>query len=482
MRKVALIGLDCAAPLVLFERYRSEMPHLDTLLRSGAYGNLRSCDPPITVPAWASLFSGRDAGELGIYGFRNRRSFDYSGYQIASSGAVRQPCVWDVLGAEERRVILLGVPPSYPPRPVHGCLVSCFLTPSTARRTTWPPELAGEIEAVAPNYVFDVDGYRGGDPDALLARIAAKTQDHFRVAQHLLRTRPWDFFAMVEMGTDRLHHGYWRYIDPAHPRYRPGTRLEEKVIDYFRLLDGCLGELLDTIGGDAVVLLVSDHGAKPMHGGVCTNEWLLRNGYLKLLDRADAPGPLLAERIDWEGTTAWSDGGYYGRIFLNQRGREPHGRVAEADCGRVLDEIAAGLDAIETPGGVRIGAQAHRPADLFRATNGVAPDLIVYFGDLAWRSLGSVGVGAVTATENDTGADDANHDWNGVFVLRDPREAWGNTRLEGLRLLDVAATILERGEATAATALPGVPIGRRNEVPAAPESCGPVVEWSFTDF
>jgi predicted AlkP superfamily phosphohydrolase/phosphomutase len=465
MRKVALIGLDCAAPAVLFDRYRSEMPQLDRWLREAARGPLRSCDPPITVPAWASLFSGRDAGELGIYGFRNRPAWDYSGYRIASARSIDRPCVWDVLAAHDRRSILLGVPPSYPLKPVHGCAVGCFLTPPSAAQTTVPPELAGEIARVAPDYVFDVDGFRGADPEALLARLTAKTRAHFRVARHLLTTRPWEFFAMVEMGTDRLHHAFWRYIDPGHPAWREGTALEDRVRGYFRALDECLGELLDVIGGDAVVMLASDHGAQPMRGGVCINEWLLRNGLLKLRATPGGAGPLLPGQIDWAATTAWSDGGYYARVFLNVRGREPQGRVAAEDCGRVLDDIGAGLAAIEAPDGSRIGAAAHRPDELFRETRGVAPDLIVYFGDLGWRSLGSVGGGAVTACGNDTGADDANHDWDGVFAMRDGSEAWRDTELQGLRLLDVAATILDR--AGVAPSLPGVPFGRRNEAGTA---------------
>jgi len=33
------------------------------------------------------------------------------------------------------------------------------------------------------------------------------TEKRFRLAEHLLETRPWDLFFMVEMGTDRMHHG-----------------------------------------------------------------------------------------------------------------------------------------------------------------------------------------------------------------------------------------------------------------------------------
>jgi predicted AlkP superfamily phosphohydrolase/phosphomutase len=75
---------------------------------------------------------------------------------------------------------------------------------------------------------------------------------------------------------------------------------------------------------------------------------------------------------------------------------------------------------------------------------GVAPDLIVYFGDLNWRSVGSVGLGNILTYENDTGPDDANHDYNGIFILdeRGSRPAVTRGRVEGRQLYDVAPTAL----------------------------------------
>ena len=72
---------------------------------------------------------------------------------------------------------------------------------------------------------------------------------------------------------------------------------------------------------------------------------------------------------------------------------------------------------------------------------GVAPDLLVYFGDLAWRSVGQVGTGEIFTYENDTGPDGANHDRTGVFVMAGvPSQPTG--RREGLSLVDVGPSIL----------------------------------------
>jgi predicted AlkP superfamily phosphohydrolase/phosphomutase len=41
-------------------------------------------------------------GQLGIYGFRNRKDNTYDGLSIATSEAVKQPQVWDLLGSRAR--------------------------------------------------------------------------------------------------------------------------------------------------------------------------------------------------------------------------------------------------------------------------------------------------------------------------------------------------------------------------------------------
>jgi predicted AlkP superfamily phosphohydrolase/phosphomutase len=71
-RRVLVIGLDCAAPELVFTQWRDELPTLRRLMERGMWGRLKSCTPPITVPAWMSMMTSKDPGTLGIYGFRNR--------------------------------------------------------------------------------------------------------------------------------------------------------------------------------------------------------------------------------------------------------------------------------------------------------------------------------------------------------------------------------------------------------------------------
>lgn len=441
--RVAVIGLDCAPPGVLFRDLRDELPHLRALQERGVHGELRSVLPPITVPAWMSMMTSQDPGTLGIYGFRNRQDYSYEGLYFASSESVSAPTLWDVLGAHRMQSLVLGVPLTYPPKRIHGHLVSCFLTPDTNRLFTYPPTLGAEIQRVADGYMLDVAGFRTNERDRLLEQLYRMTAKRFRVAEHLVRTKPWDFFVMVEMAPDRLHHAFWRYYDPQHRLYEPNSPYANVFCDFYKTLDEHIGSLLSALGEETVVFVVSDHGAKRMDGGICLNEWLIQNGYLVLKESPSRPTRFTVGLVDWERTRAWGDGGYYGRIFLNVRGREPQGIVPPEEVESLRDELIERLENLGDENGRPLGTRVYRPEELYRQVNGVPPDLIAIFGDLHWRSIGQVGTGTVHLFENDTGPDDANHAENGILIAAGPGIPHHQTPLSGMSLLDFMPTVLE---------------------------------------
>ena len=443
--RVAVIGLDCATPQLLFRDLLDEIPNIRGLLDRGMHGELASITPPITVPAWACAMTGKTPGQLGIYGFRNRKDTTYEGLSIATSDAVREPAVWDLLGERGLRSLLIGVPPSFPPpKAFPGWRVGCFLTPPSASSFAFPKELESEIVeelGEGEDYIFDIPDFRKAGFDIVLEQVFAMTERRFRVARKLVRTKPWDLFMVCEIAPDRLHHVFWQFVDPTHPLYEPGNRYEGVFRDYYRALDREIGALLEALPEGAVTILMSDHGARPMMGGICFNDWLAREGYLGLEVYPSHVIPIKEAAIDWSRTTAWGDGGYYGRVFLNIKGREPQGILEPARYEEIRDELTEKLEAMPGPDGDTLGTKVLKPQDVYPEVRGVAPDLIVYFGDLAWRSVGSVGNRSIYTYENDTGPDGANHDREGVFAMVGaPGQPSG--RVDGLSLVDVGPTIL----------------------------------------
>src|SRR5438105_12603563 len=390
------------------------------------------------------MMSSKSPGQLGVYGFRNRADHSYDQYSIANSLAIKEDRLWDILSRSGKRSIVIGVPGTYPPRPLNGLMVTDFLTPDTTCQYTHPPELKQEIERVVGEYILDVRDFRSGNKEKILADIYEMTRKRFQLARHLLAKEDWDYFMVVEMGVDRIHHAFWDDMDPAHRFYEAGNRFESAIHDYYQEVDREIGTLLTFANEATAVLVVSDHGAKRMDGGICVNEWLIANGYLALAENPVSPVPLSKAKVDWSRTTAWGDGGYYARIFLNVAGREPNGIIAPKDYEKVREELIAGLKSIPDEHRREIGTQVFRPEQLYKEVRGVAPDMFVHVGDLYWRSVGSVGTGKIHVFENDTGPDGANHAQNGVFLLRPVGNGLsGGLRIDGLRITDIAPTILQ---------------------------------------
>ena len=236
-------------------------------------------------------------------------------------------------------------------------------------------------------------------------------------------------------------------MDATHRNHDPNSPFKEAIREYYHLIDREIGTLLPYFYDHTSVFVVSDHGAKKMDGGICINEWLIKEGYLVLASPPDtANGVVKFEGldVDWSKTRAWGDGGYYGRLFINLKGREPGGIVEPADYDALRAEITRKLEALGDENGQPIGTRCFTPEALYQNSRGVAPDLLVYFGDLAWRSIGTVGWNSIHVFENDTGPDDANHAQQGMFIFHDPQHDFGGKRLSGLHLMQIAPTVLQQ--------------------------------------
>jgi predicted AlkP superfamily phosphohydrolase/phosphomutase len=438
-KKVVLIGLDSAPPELLFNDFLDDLPNIKQMVEKGLHGKLRTIEPPITIPAWVCMVTSKNPGDLGMYGFRHRKGNSYTDFWIANSTSINEKTLWDLLSKEGRKSAIVGVPPSYPPREINGNLISCFITPSTDKYT-YPPELKEEIESLVGEYIFDVV-FRTEERDKLLKGIYEMTEKRFEVIKHLLRSKDWDFFMNVEIGLDRLHHAFWKFYDREHPLFEPGSKYENAIKDYYVYLDKKIGELTSLLDRDTIVVIASDHGTKRMKGCFCINEWLIKEGYLVLKNRLSEPTELGKCEIDWRKTRAWAWGGYYSRIFVNLRGREPEGTVEKDDYEGFLEELKERLSDIPGPDGNVLKNKIRKPEDLYGSAKGDAPDLMASFDDYYYRAAGTIGHDSLFLEENDTGPDDSMHSMDGVIVIYDPNKSVGE-EIRGASILDVAPTIL----------------------------------------
>ncbi len=441
--RLCVIGLDCVTPQLLFGPWLDEMPNIKRLLEGGIVGNMVSTITPITVPAWMSMMTSQDPGMLGIYGFRNRSSYDYENVFTVNSTYVHAKTVWNYLSRNRKRSIIMGVPLTYPPKPLNGLMVTSFLTPDKDSTYTYPPELKDSLDSLAGgNYIIDVRDFRNSRKQETLDQIYDMTKARFTAFRGLLKVEDWDFAMMVEMGPDRLHHAFWRYHDETHRLYEPGNEFADAMHDYYLYMDEEIGRTLDALPANTSVIVVSDHGAKKMDGGICINEFFIKEGLLSLKEYPQEPTKLKTNMIDWENTKVWGEGGYYARVFLNVEGREPNGQIPADELEAFKAELKAKLEALGDENGNNIGTKVFFPEEIYRERKGTPPDLIVYLGNLDWRSAGTVGGGDIHIFENDTGPDDANHAQEGIFIWNNRgKPASGPT--DKISIYDIAPSILD---------------------------------------
>ncbi len=289
---VLVIGLDGATFTILQSLIeRGSLPHLAQIQQNGSWGPLLSTIPPVTAPAWASFMTGVNPAGHGVFNFFKRDPAGYASEETAGfvhAGLIRTPTIWEILSQAGKRIGVVNVPLTYPPRPVNGFMITGMLTPPSAACFTYPPELAERL----PGYQIDLDYTRTETGFSLESRpgedelLRGVNELLDRRAEHCLRLmaeEEWDCFTVVFVGTDRLFHELWHYLDPGCPAYSlpRGEVVRQAVETYLHRLDTVVGQLRAAAGLQATTVVMSDHGfGRAPTKRVNLNDWLIELGLL----------------------------------------------------------------------------------------------------------------------------------------------------------------------------------------------------------
>ncbi len=315
--RVVIIGLDGATWTVLQPFIDDgDLPNLARLMAQGAWGELESTIPPLSAPAWSTFLTGKSPARHGVFHFVDWAdgSGDGAGASIVNGASIDSPTIWDVAAHNDRKVGVINVPMSYPPRPVNGFMITGLLTPPNAAIFTHPAELSDRLDG----YQIDLDRFIDAKPFAeadggtkakrvvkpdleLMAEFHAMEDTRARVALDLMRSEPWDIFTVVFTATDRMGHYLWPYHRRADlDGSAESEALHRSIRDFYRRMDEAIGQLSAAAGEGATVMVLSDHGMGPIYTkNTHWNNWLFGEGYVKLAktSRRTVDGWLLRLRI-----------------------------------------------------------------------------------------------------------------------------------------------------------------------------------------
>ena len=192
------------------------------------------------------------------------------------------------------------------------------------------------------------------------------------------------FFFTYFSSLDLNSHMFWRTIDKKHPLYTPALEKEhgDHLPTLYRRIDQFVGDVVDHLGPEGQIYIVSDHAFTSFRRQFNLNAWLLDHGYAGLKNRLDRDGAPDFKNTDWKSTRAYGLG--INSLYLNVKNREADGIVKSGDdAERLRTELIAALTAIRDPQtGEPVIRRVVRPDEVYRHTSGDrVPDLVVCYND-----------------------------------------------------------------------------------------------------
>jgi predicted AlkP superfamily phosphohydrolase/phosphomutase len=514
--KVVVIGLD-GATFTLLKPWidAGHLPYLKSLLAEGVSGPLQSSIPPITSPAWQCFMTGKNPGKHGVVWFMENRGMGVDEVPV-TAGSLDAKTVWELLSADGKRSAVLNVPFAYPSPGFQGVLIGGFTTPPSLKDESFHPHgLLKEIEDRFGEYRMKLKTPPWVAMLLIVSRlefaIEAFLKDcqelsdyQFNVAEMLLRREEFDCVMFYQLPPDRIQHWLWHVLDVTHPWHDAQTaqRFSDKILSYYRRLDGQIARLVQCAGGSPTVIVLSDHGFGPVVKGIDLGSWLLREGYIQIKKTAASQlrytlwkmgwGPKsflqtllrrptqwhfvqtwlthklsgqresqvwhrLQERrarlvkvfkrlflsvydVDWTMTKAYCRMGP-GLIRINLQGREPQGAVPPEAYHALRDELVAKLHALVDPAtGQPIEGRAYVREDIYRGKYTERMPDIVYVSSGEYLVTNPMLFLASRLTINDIGISGF-HRSEGIFIAKGEHLKKG-AHFAGASLFDVAPTVL----------------------------------------
>src|SRR5271170_8448249 len=271
--------LDVIRPLLL----EGKMPNLASVIKKGSYGKLRTVSAPNCPRVYSTLFTSTSPEEHGVTGF-------IVGGITANTNMLKEEPIWSILSKNHVTVGMTNVPATFPVMPVNGYMISGMLTrgkncedgvlcaPKLSEveggDAVYPPAMKAELLKNVGDYYIDCERMPSAEQlstnttefiDGWLKKVDLIREQQTQLFDYLLTTHPTDFTFFGQSCEDRT--GHWLYpIAPYNVGYNPkinGVRTEA-FPDQYIAFDKVLGHILSHADANTYVIVISDHGIKPL--------------------------------------------------------------------------------------------------------------------------------------------------------------------------------------------------------------------------
>ena len=454
-------------------------------MAEGSWGTLRSVIPPVTMPAWASFLTGMSPGNHGLYSFLQRKPGSY-GMTPFNASYLKMPDIGTLLNRHGKRVALINIPATYPPKPLDGMVVTGLETPGPTVPFTHPTWLQDKLNGRFDYEIERTEKYDPGQERQFWKAVERVEDKRLQAILWLIDQDDWDFFATVFRGTDILGHAFWRFMDDSHPAHDPvmAEEFSDVLLLHYQKMDAAIGKIQEKLGPETTLMLMSDHGFGAIHRDVYVDNLLAHNGLLHMKQSTTArvrqflfkagltpknilrllaflrlrnltrrlipqnkriavsTGLLLHNSVDWSRTKAYPLGGA-GQIFINLKGREPEGIVEPgAEYDAVCDEVSRCLHELRDPDtGQPVVARVWRKSETYGPDALPSlPDLYIEWVNDQYTDMGSIGYGRGVFSEPIRGRS-GGHTMRGIFLAHGPGIKQGH-HVENACLVDLAPTVM----------------------------------------
>jgi len=490
--KVICLGLD-GATLDLIVPWAAEgrLPNIKRVMVDGCYGKLRSTIHPMSSVAWPSFMTGNNPGKHGIYDVTVQIPGSYD-LRFTSGQLRKGRTLWGIMSQFGKRVCVINVPMTYPPEKVNGYMIAGMDAPDLESRFTYPSDLYSEIKRDIGKYCLEHGNPAGNKSlDEFISNINEALENRWEVMRYLMKRSSFDLVMTVFVATDRIQHYFWRYMNGEGHGNDTNDKYRHAIFNVYKKLDEIIGEIIDNLDANSILILMSDHGAGPVKKFINLNRWLEAEGLLvtkkrkvfspyslkdigyslskvtlqilkrhlgdkqkkwmkKLFPQAHESviSFLFLSKIDWTQTKAYSTG-YFGDIRINLKGREPKGIVAPGkDYEALRDRLIDSLIMLKDPDtGMSMVDRVYRREDIYHGEQlSMASDLIIHWKDYNYKSrinLDIDGSGGQIIQEPGSSFNSSSsiHKLDGILMMFGKHIKKGEHIL-GARIIDIAPTIL----------------------------------------